>query len=138
MAACTQGIGSAHAKREARSSQGNSDKSSLVHCKATLEVYLTFCAVEYFCYKNIHFVVLSFFSVGHNSLTKACKNTEKSPQFSIFHKDVSPQFSIFHKDVSFDTQTLGYYFTGYGSKLTQRSIHDAIFIPHDQVLPAPR
>ena len=35
----------------------------------------------------------------------------------------SPQFSIFYKDVPFDSETLGYYFTGYGSILIQIALH---------------
>ena len=66
---------------------------SLVYCEATLQVRLTFREVEKFRYKNLHFVLLSFFLsffffASHNSLTKARKNTEKSPQFLIFHEDV--------------------------------------------------
>ena len=46
---------------EARFSQSDSSKSaSLVYYAATLEVCLTFLAVKKFCYKNLHFVLLSF------------------------------------------------------------------------------
>ena len=70
MVACTWGIGSMSTKHEARSSQSNSDKSaSLMYCEATLEVRLTFCAVEKFRYKNL--LSFFFFFIRHNLLTKA-------------------------------------------------------------------
>ena len=86
MAACILGIKSMNTKYEARSSQSNS--TSLVYCEATLEVCLTFHAVEKFHYKNLHFVLFSSFFISHNSSTKARKNTKKTPKFSILHKDV--------------------------------------------------
>ena len=118
MAACTQGIGSACAKREARSSQSNSSKSaSLVYCAATLEVRLTFRAVEKFRYKNLHFV-LSFFFVSHNSSTNARKNT-KNHYNSLFYTRMC--LLILRRQATSLATAANY-------ASDKRSIHDAIFI----------
>ena len=75
--ACTQGIGSTHAKREAQSSQSNSSKSaSLVYCVTTLEVCLTSHAVEKFRNKTFHFCSsFFFFRQPQQKLAKIQKNT---------------------------------------------------------------
>ena len=112
--------------REARSSQRYSDKSaSLVYCEATFKVRLTFREVEKFHYKNLHFVLFSFFFfISHNSLMKAHKNIEKIT--TIFHFARRCAFS--YLDIRLATTLLAT-----AANTDKHSIHDAIFIPSDSL-----
>ena len=59
-----------------------------MYCEATLEVRLTFCAVEKFRYKNLHFVLL--FLLFHPPLlvNEGPKKCTKIAKILLFHEDV--------------------------------------------------
>ena len=75
---------------EARSRQNNFD-----NCKSASLVLWSYpqSSPNLLCSREIPpqkspFCCSFFLFVSHNSLMKACKNTEKSPQFSALHEDV--------------------------------------------------